>query len=163
MPSMTHCRGIALALGLGLLALEALAHGDVTPHPIDTSSLPPLGKDWVDSNPYRGNEKAVAVGAEGYAHNCAGCHGLNAESGGVAPDLLALARDCVDMASKDQQLACFKDTDDYFKEITLRGKKNGEGRFTMPAYGSVFTQEAVWAVKAYIDSRTFEAAGKKAR
>ena len=38
----------------------------------------------------------------------------------------------------------------------LRGKKTSEGRFTMPAYDSVFTQEAVWALKTYIDSRTLE-------
>lgn len=155
-------RGLAIGLFLGLLAIKAFAHGDVTPHPVDTSSLQPLGQEWVESNPYRGNEKAVAVGATGYAHNCAGCHGLNAESGGMAPDLLVLAKDCVDMA-KEQQSACLKDSDDYFKDITLRGKKNGEGRFTMPAYGSVFTQEAVWAIKAYLDSRTFEANGKKAK
>lgn len=162
MHAMMNARALAVGLLMGLLAIEALAHGDVTPHPVDTSSLQPLGKEWVEANPYRGSAKAVAVGAEGYAHNCAGCHGLNAQSGGVAPDLLALAKDCVDMAAKEQQSACLKDSDDYFKDITLHGKKNGEGRFTMPAYGNVFTQEAVWAVKAYIDSRTFEASGKKA-
>lgn len=154
-------RCLAIGVLLGSLAIEAFAHGDVTPHPVDTSSLQPLGQEWAASNPYRGNEKAAAVGATGYAHNCAGCHGLNAESGGVAPDLLALAKDCVDMA-KERQSACFNDTDDYFKDITLHGKKNGEGRSTMPAYGTVFTQEAVWAIKAYLDSRTLEANGKKA-
>lgn len=154
-------RSMVVGLILGLLAVQAFAHGDVTPHPVDTSSLQPLGKEWVLPNPYRGNEKAIAAGATGYAHNCAGCHGLNAESGGVAPDLLALAGDCVNMAA-EQQAACFKDTDDYFKDITLHGKKNGEGRFTMPAYAGVFTQEAVWAIKAYLDSRTFEANGGKA-
>ena len=155
---------VGLAFGLlSCLSLEALAHGDVTPHPVDTSSLKPVGTAWVDSNPYRGDEKAISVGSVGYAHNCAGCHGLNAESGGVAPDLLLLAKDCVGMASKDQQSACLKDTDEYFKDITLHGKKNGEGRFTMPAYGTVFTQEAVWAVKAYIDSRTLEENTKKSK
>lgn len=152
-------------LTVGILAatfaLTVRAHGDVTPHPVDTSSLKPIGKEWVLPNPYRGDKKAVVVGAEGYAHNCAACHGLNANAGGVAPDLLALGKDCVGMASKDQQASCLKDSDDYFKDVTLHGKKNGEGRFTMPAYESVFTQEAVWAVKAFIDSRTFEASGKK--
>lgn len=155
-----HFRGLALGLVFGLFAGQAMAHGDVTPHPVDTSSLKPIGQEWVSPNPYRGNPKAVEVGAEGYAHNCAGCHGLNAQSGGVAPDLLALDKDCLDMASKDQQSSCLKDADEYFKDITLHGKKNGEGRFTMPAYSSVFTQEAVWAIKAYIDSRTFESNGK---
>ncbi len=153
---MRKFRGAAgLAVGfLVLAALEALAHGDVTPHPVDTTGLPPLGKEWVTPNPYRGDAKAVAAGAIGYQHNCAGCHGLNAEAGGMAPDLLLVAKDCVGMASKEKQTACFKDTDDYFKDIVLEGKKNSEGRFTMPSYSGVFTQEAVWAVKAYLDQRT---------
>ena len=156
---MRKFAGAAVAAGfLVLAAFEALAHGDVTPHPVDTTGLPPLGKEWVAANPYRGNEKAVAIGAIGYLHNCAGCHGLNAEAGGMAPDLLLDAKDCVGMASQKAQADCFKDTDDYFKGIVLEGKKNGEGRETMPGYSSVFTQEAVWAIKAYLDKRTAEEA-----
>jgi cytochrome c-550 PedF len=143
--------GIALGTVLGLAAFNAGAHGDVTPHPIDTAGLKPLGKDWLPANPYRGNAAAVAIGAEGYKHNCAGCHGLNLESGGMAPDLRTMDRDCLDMAAKDRQEACLRDSDDYFKDIVLKGKKNSEGRYVMPAYGDVFTQEAVWAVKAYVD------------
>ena len=147
-----------MAVGfLVLAALGTLAHGDVTPHPVDTTGLPPLGTEWVASNPYRGNAKAVAVGAVGYLHNCAGCHGLNAEAGDIAADLLLVAKDCAGMASQ-LQADCFKDTDDYFKGVVLEGKKNGEGRETMPSYGSVFTQEAVWAIKAYLDQRTAEEA-----
>jgi hypothetical protein len=82
-------------------------------------------------------------------------------SGGVAPDLLVPTRECMEMGSKDQQAACLKDSDEFFKAATLHGEKNGEGRFTMPAYESVFTQEAVWAVKAYIDSRSSEDTDKK--
>jgi cytochrome c-550 PedF len=154
--------GLVIGVFLVVFMLRAFAHGDVTPRPIDTSSLNPIGKEWVPTNPYRGNAKAVEVGAEGYMHNCAGCHGLNAESGGMAPDLLKLAADCVGMTDKSKQDACYADTDDYFKSITLSGKKNSEGRYTMPAYNAVFTQEAVWAVKAYIDSRTQEESNKSA-
>jgi cytochrome c-550 PedF len=158
----TGIRHVSLVVGisLSLLTLEVLAHGDVTPHPIDTSSLPPVGTEWVASNPYRGNEKAIAVGAVGYLHNCAGCHGLNAISGGVAPDLLLVTRDCLGMTAKDKQAACLKDSDDYFKEITLNGKKTSDGRYVMPAYKTVFTQEAVWALKAYTDARTGEESKK---
>lgn len=137
------------------------AHGDVTPHPVDTTGLKALGKEWVDVNPYRGDPKAVALGAVGYAHNCAGCHGLNAESGGVAPDLLVLNKDCDRITAKDKKDACLKDGDDYFKVKVLAGKKNGEGRYVMPAYDGIFTQEAVWAVKAYIDARTLEEQNRK--
>lgn len=155
--------GLVLGLLLGLATVEAVAHGDVTPHPVDTTGLKPLGAEWIEPNPYRGDEKAVLAGATGYLHNCAGCHGLNANSGGVAPDLLKLDRDCLEMASKGQQDSCMKEGDDFFKEITLAGKKNSEGRFTMPAYGTVFTQEAVWAIKAYIDSRTVEEMAKQSK
>ncbi|MDE2453218.1 MAG: cytochrome c-550 PedF [Burkholderiales bacterium] len=143
-------------------AVAAVAHGDVTPHPIDTTGLKALGSDWVPANPYRGDAKAVEIGADGYEHNCAGCHGLRAESGGVAPDLLKLDLDCLKIAQKAKKDACLDDTDDYFKGVVLRGKKTSEGRFTMPAYDGVFTQEAVWALKSYIDSRTLEETGAKA-
>jgi len=157
-------RGIIGAAGLafGILALgavAALAHGDVTPHPVDTTGLPPLGATWAPANPYRGNAKAIAIGATGYLHNCAGCHGLNAEAGGMAPDLLLIAKDCVGETGAEQA-SCFKDSDDYFKGLVLEGKKNSEGRETMPSYASVFTQEAVWAIKAYLDQRTAEEAAK---
>jgi cytochrome c-550 PedF len=147
---------ILAALLLGWVTSIALAHGDVTPHPVDTTGLKALGKEWVDVNPYRGDPKAVALGAVGYAHNCAGCHGLNAESGGVAPDLLVLNKDCDRITAADKKNACLKDADDYFKTKVLAGKKNGEGRYVMPAYDGIFTQEAVWAVKAYLDARTIE-------
>jgi len=154
---------LAICVFLGFFMHNVFAHGDVTPRPIDTSSLDPIGAEWAQTNPYRDNQKAIEVGAEGYMHNCAGCHGLHAVSGGVAPDLLKLAADCVSLSDKAQQDACLADTDDYFKGITLSGKKNGEGRYTMPAYSAVFTQEAVWAVKAYIDFRTREDVLKAAR
>lgn len=156
---MLKLKGALGLLAVGMLISMsplAMAHGDVTPHPIDTSSLKQLGSTWADANPYRGDKQAAAVGAEGYMHNCAGCHGLNVITGGVAPDLLKLDADCLDMDAKEQQEACLKDTDAYFKEVTLSGKKNSEGRYTMPAYSAVFTQEAVWALKAYVDARTHE-------
>jgi len=160
MRKFTGAAGLAVGF-LALAALEALAHGDVTPHPVDTTGLPPLGKEWVASDPYRGNDKAVVIGAIGYLHNCAGCHGLNAEAGGMAPDLLLVAKDCVDIASPEKKTACFTDTDDYFKGVVLEGRKNSEGRETMPSYSAVFTQEAVWAIKAYLDQRTAEEAKAK--
>ena len=154
---------LALALLLALTAPGAFAHGDVTPHPVDTSTLPQLGKTWVNTNPFRGNAQAIAIGADGYKHNCAGCHGLEAESGGMAPDLLAPVMDCLDMAAEDQRSNCLKEYDDFFKNITLKGKRNGEGRYVMPAYDGVFTQEAVWAVKSYVDARALEDRAKHAK
>ena len=150
---------VGLAAGLLLLAAgAALAHGDVTPHPVDTTGLAPLGKTWANSNPYRGDAKAIAIGSNGYYHNCAACHGLNAEAGGMAPDLLQIAKDCVTITLAKEQASCFKDSDDYFKGVVLDGRKNSEGRVVMPSYKSVFTQEALWAIKAYLDKRTADEA-----
>jgi len=160
MPKFGRWVVITVGVLFSLANAVAMAHGDVTPHPVDTTGLKPLGADWIQPNPYRGNEKAVAVGAVGYMHNCAGCHGLNAISGGIAPDLLKLNNDCMDMASKTQQANCLNEVDGYFKDVTLKGTKTSDGRATMPSYEAVFTQEAVWAIKAYVDSRTIEERSK---
>lgn len=61
----------------------------------------------------------------------------------MAPDLLKLTADCLGM-SGDGQASCINDTDAYFRDIVLHGKKNREGRVTMPGDEAVFTQEAVW-------------------
>ena len=66
---------------------HVFAHGDVTPQPVDTTGLEPLGPDWRTTNPYRGNELALKIGSSGFNQNCARCHGLQAVSGGIAPDL----------------------------------------------------------------------------
>jgi len=148
-------RLLSVSILVALGAVQAHAHGDVTPHPVDTHTLKQLGSDWLDSDPYRGDEKAIAIGAEGYKHNCAACHGLDGVSGGMAPDLLKITTDCLGM-SGDSKASCLNDTDEYFRDVVLSGKKNSEGRVTMPGYEAVFTQEAVWAIKAYLDQRTVE-------
>ena len=86
-----------LALAGSVLAMLAvsggavLGHGDVQPQAIKTDGLEKLGEDWRDENPYRGNATAIKIGASGYNQNCARCHGLEAISGGLAPDLRRLA------------------------------------------------------------------------
>ena len=70
--------------------MQVWAHGDVTPQAIDITGLEPI-KDsdtsWVDTNPYSGNERAIEIGKHAFAQNCARCHGIDAISGGIAPDL----------------------------------------------------------------------------
>ena len=39
------------------------AHGDVVPQPVDTAGLEKLGDKWRDSNPYRGNPRAIEIGS----------------------------------------------------------------------------------------------------
>ncbi|MCX8520143.1 MAG: cytochrome c-550 PedF, partial [Rhodoferax sp.] len=41
-----------LAGYLALTGTLAMAHGDVVPQSVDTSSLPQLGPKWLDNNPY---------------------------------------------------------------------------------------------------------------
>jgi len=85
----------ALLLAFSFHASTAFAHGDVTPQAVDTQSLPQLGEQWRDENPYRGNSEAVRIGGSAYNQNCARCHGIEGISGGIAPDLRKLDKECV--------------------------------------------------------------------
>lgn len=123
---------------LGLMAPLAWSHGDVTPQAVDTSALPQLGTELRDRNPYRSNQEAVRVGGSAYNQNCARCHGLEAVSGGIAPDLRLLDIDA--------------DTDQYFLESVRRGKVRN-GAVYMPPFEDVLSQEAMWAIKAYLETR----------
>lgn len=125
-------------LGLLLHAGLAAAHGDVTPQVVDTSSLQQLGAEPRKINPYRDNQQAVTVGSSAYNQNCARCHGLEAVSGGIAPDLRLLDLD--------------PDTDKYYLESVQRGKIRN-GTTYMPPFEGVLSQEAIWAIKAYLETR----------
>ena len=81
------------ALIAATLAFSAAvhAHGDMVPQSVNTGDLELLGDEWRESNPYRApseqNALAIEIGASAYNQNCARCHGLEAMSGGIAPDL----------------------------------------------------------------------------
>lgn len=132
---------LGLALGgfvLGGPAPDARAHGDVQPQPVDTAGLDALGADWKEENPYRGNQKAAAVGDSGYNQNCARCHGLQLVSGGLAPDL--------------RYLPLGKEGDEYFVERMKHGAViNGVTK--MPAFEGILSQEAMWAIRTYIEAK----------
>jgi len=69
----------AVALSGLAISTQLLAHGNVTPQPVDTSALPDIKPDndtWLTHNPYRGNAKAIEIGESAYGQNCARCHGL---------------------------------------------------------------------------------------
>lgn len=140
---------------LAVISSAAFAHGDVTPQAVDTKSLPPVGDKWLAENPYRGNKEAIKIGASAYNQNCARCHGLEAISGGIAPDLRLLDRDCVDLKVASKKLACYKENDDYFLTSVRHGKVRN-GAVYMPPFEGVFKQEAMWAIKAYLESRRAE-------
>lgn len=130
----------ALLLGMPLaFAMPALvhAHGDGAPSPIDTTGLEQLGSDDREKNPYESNPKAIEIGASGYNKNCARCHGLDAKSGGMAPDLRELEKS--------------EATDVYFLN-RVRGGAQRDGRYRMPPFGEILSQEAIWAIRTYIES-----------
>jgi cytochrome c-550 PedF len=135
-----------------LAPTHVLAHGDVTPHAVDTSSLPPLGDEWRTENPYRGLPEAIKVGYSGYTQNCARCHGLDAISGGMSPDLRKLDDECVDIKDLAKKQICFKDVDLYFVSAVKQGEVRN-GNVYMPPFEKVFNQEAIWAIKSYLDKR----------
>jgi cytochrome c-550 PedF len=133
-------------------SLFAVAHGNVTPQGVDTSGLPVLGDKWRDENPYKDNKLALKIGSSAYNQNCARCHGLEAVSGGIAPDLRMLDRDCVGMRNEAKKQACYKEIDRYYL-TSIRGGKVRNGAVYMPPFEGVFNQEAMWAIKTYLETR----------
>ena len=144
-----------LAACLSLASLSALAHGDVVPHSVDTSTLPQLGEKWLDSNPYSkgdANAEALRIGSSAYNQNCARCHGLEAISGGISPDLRKLDSDCMSLGDDAKKLACFQEINDYFVSTVRRGRAR-DGRVYMPPFEGILTQEAMWSIKTYLETR----------
>nr|WP_234245372.1 MULTISPECIES: cytochrome c-550 PedF [Halomonas] len=132
-----------------LISAQALSHGDVTPQPVDTRGLESLGEEWLDENPYRAghpqHELAVDVGASAYNANCAACHGLEAKSGGIAPDLRELENGAWG--------------DEWYKELVTHGSERG-GRVLMPRMSDYVSQEGLWAIRAWLETVSFETAGR---
>ena len=130
------------AVGLGALILIgtlSYGHGNVTPQPVDTKGLPPLTGE-LTVNPYRGTaNEAVAknIGASAFNQNCARCHGLGAVSGGIAPDLRHLPKG--------------EDGDEYF-QMRIRKGSVRNGVTYMPPFGEIFSEEAIWSIRTYLDS-----------
>ncbi|MDT0618143.1 cytochrome c-550 PedF [Salinisphaera sp. P385] len=128
------------ALALAASATAVYSHGDVAPQEVDTEGLKELPKDeWLSENPYRGNKEAIEIGASAYNQNCARCHGLEAMSGGIAPDLRELT----------------KFDDEYFVNKVRNGVQRN-GMTYMPGFEDVMGQEAIWAIRSYIDKRHYE-------
>lgn len=143
---MNGYRNLAAALALSVVVGAVVAggpaavraHGDVTPQPVDITGLEPIKDGWLAENPYRGNDTAIKIGSSGYNQNCARCHGLEAISGGLAPDLRFLEKG--------------KTGDDWFMERIRKGATiNGVTK--MPAFEGIMSQEAMWAIRSYIESK----------
>jgi len=142
----------AAVLGLLVAAGSVQAHGDVTPQAVDTSKLPPLGAEWKGENPYRGHAEAIKIGASAYNQNCARCHGLEAISGGIAPDLRKMDNECASLKDARRKAACVKDIDDFYAGVVRRGRVRN-GAVYMPPFEGILNQEATWAIRAYLETR----------
>ena len=145
----------AVAAAMLLSASQAWAHGDVVPQAVDTSTLPQLGTKWLDANPYSTGpayKEALRIGTSAYNQNCARCHGLEAISGGISPDLRKFDDDCKGLADPAKKQACFKEMDDFFLATVRRGRTR-EGRVYMPPFEGTLTQEAIWSIRTYIETR----------
>ena len=147
----------AAALLIGA-AGAALAHGDVTPQAVDTKGLPELGETWRAENPYRKNDAAVKIGSSAFNQNCARCHGLEAISGGIAPDLRKLDNECATLADEKKKSACVKEIDEYFQNTVRKGRVRN-GAVYMPPFEGVLSQEAFWAIKSWLETRREKALG----
>jgi cytochrome c-550 PedF len=139
-PSRVALSAAALIL-IASAGARLSAHGNVTPQAVDTSALPDLegGNDkWVQHNPYRGNAKAIEIGQSAYGQNCARCHGLDAISGGIAPDL--------------RYLELGDSGDEWFVQRFQHGSVR-DGKVYMPPMGEVLGQKAGWAIRAWLETK----------
>ncbi len=145
---------VRLAAAAALVGAVTLAagHGDVTPQAVNTDTLPKLGADWKPENPFRGHTEAIKIGSSAYNQNCARCHGLEAISGGIAPDLRKLDNDCVTVKVAAKKQACVAEMDQYFSGSVRKGKVRN-GAVYMPPFEGILSQEAVWSIKAYLETR----------
>lgn len=133
---------LALLSAVGVIT-AVHGHGDVAPQPVDTAGLDKLGDGWREENPYRvsGGDQyqlAIKIGTSGYSQNCARCHGLEVVSGGIAPDL--------------RYLETGVDGDKWFINRIRHGYSQ-DGAYKMPPFEGVLSQEAMWAIRSYIETR----------
>lgn len=135
--------GLLAAGALFVTATAGFSHGDVVPQEVDTEGLEALGEEWREENPYRlaggeQYEKAIDIGSSGYNQNCARCHGLEAISGGIAPDVRYL---------EDGEFG-----DEWYMERVRKGYSQN-GAYKMPPFEGIISQEAMWAIRSYIETR----------
>lgn len=145
-------RAAALTLACAVVANLAAAHGDVTPQAVDTTGLQPLGAEWRSTNPYSKNEAAIRIGTSAFNQNCARCHGIEAISGGIAPDLRRLDNECASAPNERKKTACVNEMEEFFL-TTVRNGRTRNGAVYMPPFEGMISQEGMWAIKSYLETR----------
>ncbi|MEH6627117.1 MAG: cytochrome c-550 PedF [Motiliproteus sp.] len=127
-----------VAASVLVVTTAAWSHGDVTPQSVDVSTLAALGDEWLEENPYSGNVEAIEVGKSAYNQNCARCHGLQAISGGIAPDL--------------RELEPGIEGDEWYAYRVRNGAvRNGVPY--MPKMADFLSQESLWAIRAWLETK----------
>jgi len=165
-------RGRPLAAGLSIPELQsAYIYRSNSPFQVFESlrstSLTESEKWDVVSSIWRSNTtyESLARGRELYAQNCAACHGEKGGGDGVFADELARAGEASmqSMAGADGMLMQSP------VDFTARGRMLGaspallQGKILrggmgtgMPMWGSIFTEEQIWDLVAYVYSFQFE-------
>lgn len=147
-----------LALASMVLACSAvLLQAAETAAPVRAdllTGLPPLGESWRVDNPYRGDARIAQIGRGIYNEACARCHGVDGDATRhVGNDLRLLDIYChrriEDLATRAH---CVRDNDDFFKLSVLEGKTR-VGVTHMPAWKGVLSQEAIWAIRTFLESQ----------
>jgi mono/diheme cytochrome c family protein len=113
----------------------------------------------------RSTPEAIANGKELYAKNCAACHGENGAGDGVFADDIAAAGEA-SMRSMNGAMDSMMQTPADFTDAKrmlgappaiLQGKILRGGMGTgMPMWGSIFTEQQIWDLVAYLYSFPFE-------
>lgn len=128
---------VVAAVILSASTAQVMAHGDVVPQAVDTTGLKNLGADWQAANPYRKDKTAIRIGDSAFNQNCARCHGLGAVSGGIAPDL--------------RYLPVGDEGDEIFLPRIRKGSVR-DGRVYMPPFEGMLSQEAMWAIRTWLET-----------
>ena len=169
-PSAVHGRTRAENLDLANLIEPALYKAS-SPYQIfqqlDSTALLDTEKWDVVAYIWQANTtpESLANGRELYAQNCAACHGESGAGDGVFADDIAAAGEA-SMESMNSSMESMMQTPANFTDpkrvlgarpAILQGKILRGGMGTgMPMWGSIFTEEQIWDLVAYLYSFQFE-------
>ncbi|MFV0665141.1 c-type cytochrome [Denitromonas sp.] len=148
-----HARRLT-AIGLLIAsALMAPAHATLPlPPDVDSSALRPIVDPEGETNPYRDEPRAIAVGRAAFNQSCAACHGIDADaSRSPAPDLRRIGRSCGRVPEPDLKRRCQTDADVYFRSTVEKGKIK-LGIEHMPPWKGILSTELIWAIRSFVET-----------
>lgn len=70
----------------------------------------------------------------------------------MAPDLRKFDSECMGLADPEKQSACFMEMDDFYVATVRRGRAR-DGRVDMPPFEAALSQEAIWSIRIYLETR----------